>query len=204
MSDSSLIVVADQDDEALGAQLREMRLQKKLRLREVAEGAGISMSMLSQIERGISSPSIRMLRNICHALGVDGASFFSSAGTGAGASGEKAAAHAQFVVRAAAQRPLKVHGITKYRLTPAACSEVEGFLIEIGPGAMSDLNFVLQAGDKLGYVLTGRLRLFVDDMEIMLEAGDAYGFPSGHRYRWENGWESPSSILVVNTRHFYV
>ncbi len=60
----------------IGGRLRAMRKAQDLRLKHVAEQAGLSVSMLSQIERGISSPSIRVLRNICHALGVDGAALF--------------------------------------------------------------------------------------------------------------------------------
>jgi uncharacterized cupin superfamily protein len=76
--------------------------------------------------------------------------------------------------------------------------------MEIGVNGASDVNFVLQTGDKIGYVVRGKLRLFVDDLELLLEAGDVYGFPSGHRYRWENGWDSPTTILVINSNHFYV
>lgn len=192
----------DQHDAALGARLRAMRKQKDLRLKQVAERAGLSVSLLSQIERGISSPSIRVLRNICHALGVDGAALFTE--TERPAAAPEAADGADFVVRVADRKSLSVGGVTKYRLTPAGCAELEGFLMDIAPGASHDPNFVLQTADKIGYVIRGRLRLFVDDLELLLEAGDAYGFPSGHLYRWENGWDAPTTILVVNSKHFYV
>jgi len=57
-----------EQDVVIGGRLRAMRKAQDLRLKHVAEQAGLSVSMLSQIERGISSPSIRVLRNICHAL----------------------------------------------------------------------------------------------------------------------------------------
>ena len=189
-----------EQDVVIGGRLRAMRKAQDLRLKHVAEQAGLSVSMLSQIERGISSPSIRVLRNICHALGVDGAALFDERSTPAPQGG----AGADFVVRLADRKPVSVGGVTKYRVTPAGCSVMEGFLMEIGVGAVSDVNFVLQTGDKIGYVVRGKLRLFVDDQEMLLEAGDVYGFPSGHRYRWENGWESPTTILVINSNHFYV
>lgn len=191
----------DAPDIALGNRLREARKTRKMSLKDVADQAGVSLSMLSQIERGISSPSIRMLRNICHTLGIDGAELFTPARSEPGAPQEVGA---EFVVRTATQHPMTVGGITKFRLTPAACSHLEGFLIDIGPDAVTDPNFLLQTGDKIGYVVRGRLRLFIDDVVLELEAGDAYGFASGRRYRWENGWDAKSTILVINSKHFYV
>jgi transcriptional regulator with XRE-family HTH domain len=192
---------AHEQDVVIGGRLRAMRKAQDLRLKHVAEQAGLSVSMLSQIERGISSPSIRVLRSICHALGVDGAALFAQHET---PPAPESGAGADFVVRVADRKPLSVGGVTKYRVTPAGCSVMEGFLMEIGAHAVSDVNFVLQTGDKIGYVVRGKLRLFVDDLELLLEAGDVYGFPSGHRYRWENGWDSPTTILVINSNHFYV
>jgi transcriptional regulator with XRE-family HTH domain len=191
---------AHEQDVVIGGRLRAMRKAQDLRLKHVAEQAGLSVSMLSQIERGISSPSIRVLRNICHALGVDGAALFDERNAPA----PQDSPGADFVVRLADRKPMSVGGVTKYRVTPPGCSVMEGFLMEIGGGAVSDVNFVLQTGDKIGYVVRGKLRLFVDEQEMLLEAGDIYGFPSGHRYRWENGWESPTTILVINSNHFYV
>lgn len=184
-------------DELLGLRLRAARKRSGARLQDVAQQADISVSMLSQIERGISSPSIRMLRSICHVLQIDGEVLFATPQTDSSVGRE-------FVVRAHEQPPLVVGGVRKHRLTPQACSQLEGFLIDIAADSVLDPKFVIQEGDKIGYVLKGRLRLFVGDLEIHLEAGDAYGFPTGQRFRWENGWAGETQILVINGKHFYV
>jgi quercetin dioxygenase-like cupin family protein len=110
----------------------------------------------------------------------------------------------EFVVRSDERPSMAVGGVRKHRLTPQACSQLEGFLIDISPNSVLDPNFVVQEGDKIGYVLRGRLRLYVEDLELTLEAGDAYGFPTGQRFRWENGWSGDTQILVINGKHFYV
>ena len=201
--------LAHEQDVIIGGRLREMRRQQNLRLKQVAKEADLSVSMLSQIERGISSPSIRVLRGICHALGVDGAALFTTQYAAASPnsgipSNPLARVGDDFVVRVADRKPLSVGGVTKYRVTPAGCSMMEGFLMEIGANASPDVSFVLQTGDKIGYVVRGKLRLFVDEVDLLLETGDVYGFPAGHRYRWENGWDEPTTILVINSNHFYV
>jgi transcriptional regulator with XRE-family HTH domain len=151
--------LAHEQDVIIGGRLREMRRQRNLRLKQVAKEADLSVSMLSQIERGISSPSIRVLRGICHALGVDGAALFATQDAAvipdSVPSNPLPHVGEDFVIRVADRKPLSVGGVTKYRVTPAGCSVMEGFLMEIGADASLDVNFVLQTGDKIGYVVRG-------------------------------------------------
>src|SRR5690349_18288817 len=60
----------------LGTQLRALRKAKQLSLAELAAGAELSIGMVSQIERGLASPSIRSLRKLGEALGVPISWFF--------------------------------------------------------------------------------------------------------------------------------
>ncbi|CQR71060.1 HTH-type transcriptional regulator PuuR [Sporomusa ovata DSM 2662] len=61
----------------IGYRLRDLRLQKKLTMKEVAEIAGIAQSSLSYIENGNNSPSIETLETILMALGITMGEFFS-------------------------------------------------------------------------------------------------------------------------------
>ena len=53
-----------------GSRLRAVRERRQMTLREVARKAGVSESLVSQIERDKVSPSIDTLLNITEALGV--------------------------------------------------------------------------------------------------------------------------------------
>src|SRR5882762_1570005 len=70
MSDQAEIETTPETDrdEGLGRKLRLRRTIKRFSLQYVAERADISVGLLSQIERGITSPSLRSLRQICAAL----------------------------------------------------------------------------------------------------------------------------------------
>lgn len=76
--------------------------------------------------------------------------------------------------------------------------------MELEPGAASDSNLLVQSGDKVGYVLSGKLRVFIDDTTLVLGPGDTYGFAGNRPYRWENAWDQPTVFMVVNSTHFYV
>lgn len=62
--------------EAIGAQMREFRKQLDVTMAEVAHLAGLSVGMLSKIERGVSSPSLSTLTAVAAALNVPVTAFF--------------------------------------------------------------------------------------------------------------------------------
>jgi transcriptional regulator with XRE-family HTH domain len=55
---------------AIGDTLRALRRERRLTLREVAEGAHISVSYLAEIERGEKDPSSRVLESVAEGLGM--------------------------------------------------------------------------------------------------------------------------------------
>ena len=192
-------------DKELGMRLRAMRTERKFTLKDLAARTNMSIGMLSQIERGVSSPSMRSLRQLCHALGVDGAALFTSAPAQA-EDAPSPTEPSEFVVWANQRKPLRLagSGVTKSRITPSNCASREAFMMELEPGAASDSNLLVQAGDKVGYVLAGKLRVFIDDTTLVLGPGDTYGFTGNRPYRWENAWDEPTVFMVVNSNHFYV
>ena len=56
---------------AIGETLRATRTERGLTLRQVAEGAHVSISYLAEIERGEKDPSSRVLESIAEGLGVE-------------------------------------------------------------------------------------------------------------------------------------
>ncbi len=55
---------------AIGSQIRALRRDQHLSLREVAEKAGVSISHLSQVESGKTNPSVSSLARIATALSI--------------------------------------------------------------------------------------------------------------------------------------
>lgn len=55
----------------IGKRIRELRIEKRLSITELAERAGVAKSYISNIERGImSNPSIQFLEKVSDTLGV--------------------------------------------------------------------------------------------------------------------------------------
>ena len=55
----------------IGETLRAERNERGLTLKQVAEGAHVSVSYLAEIERGEKDPSSRVLESIAEGLGVE-------------------------------------------------------------------------------------------------------------------------------------
>ncbi|MCB1014453.1 MAG: helix-turn-helix domain-containing protein [Acidimicrobiales bacterium] len=65
---------------ALGQFIREQRNAAQLSLRALADRAGVSNPYLSQIERGLHEPSVRVLTSIANALNVSAETLLRQAG----------------------------------------------------------------------------------------------------------------------------
>ena len=66
--------------EALGDLIRKQRQQAELTLRDLAERANVSNPYLSQIERGLHEPSVRVLKAIAGALNLSAEQLLVQAG----------------------------------------------------------------------------------------------------------------------------
>jgi transcriptional regulator with XRE-family HTH domain len=66
--------------EALGAFIRTQRKMANLSLRQLAELTSLSNPYLSQIERGLHQPSVRVLKAISDALNVSAETLLAQAG----------------------------------------------------------------------------------------------------------------------------
>ena len=65
---------------ALGAFIREQRKRANLSLRQLAELTSLSNPYLSQVERGLHQPSVRVLKAISDALNVSAETLMAQAG----------------------------------------------------------------------------------------------------------------------------
>ena len=75
--------------EALGAFIRTQRQMANLSLRQLADLTNLSNPYLSQVERGLHEPSVRVLKAISDALNVSAETLLAQAGLVDAVTGEK-------------------------------------------------------------------------------------------------------------------
>ncbi|MDH4074871.1 MAG: helix-turn-helix domain-containing protein [Acidimicrobiia bacterium] len=70
----------DRQNKALGAFIRAQRELASLSLRQLSDMTDVSNAYLSQIERGLHEPSVRVIRSVARALGVPAEVLLAQAG----------------------------------------------------------------------------------------------------------------------------
>lgn len=183
-----------EDDRAFGRAVREARQMRGRSLQQVADGAGISVGLLSQIERGISSPSVRALRSICGVLDLPVHALFG--GTQAGVEQE-----ARRIVRVNQRRRMDFgsKGFVKEFLTANDTGDLQIMELTLEPGGGSGEDAYHHEGEEGGLVLEGLLELFVDGSVYRLGTGDAFSFESALPHKFKNLAEGRTRVLWITT-----
>ncbi len=186
------VALADDGDHRLGETIRLMRQRAGLSIQEVAKRTGLSSGMISQVERALATPSVRTLRLLSIALGVPISYFFEE---------HEPVSPARYIVRKNDRRLLRLtaSGVVKEALTPAEKGEIEFYELTLNPGGSSGSDFVRHTGEKAGYVLAGKLRLWLDHEAHVLEAGDSFRFPSTVPHMFDNPTQQVARVIWVTT-----
>ena len=177
---------------ALGRRIRGLRAGRGLTLAELAAQARLSVAMLSHIERGQASPSLRSLERLRIALGVPLATFFEApepADEGNGLS----------VIRGARRPRLEFpdRGLIKQLLSPADRAELEVLLLEIEVGGGSGGEPWTRNAVKAGLVLEGGFELTVGSEVASLAAGDSFQFDASVPHRFRNVGSEVARVVWI-------
>lgn len=177
---------------ALGARLKQRRLDARLTLAELAERAGFGKAYLSRIENGKKLPPIGTLSRIAHVLGTEAAHLLTD--------DTQAAWNGVSVVRKTEKRPTvmggSAFGYDYFALTDSMQGRyLQPFLFTF-PDKVGKFVFFEHEGEEILHVLTGRVEWQVGREKHVLEAGDTIHFDSRIPHRGHS-LSGPATALVV-------
>lgn len=159
----------------LGNKIRMLRHRRGLTITELAEKAGVSPSLISQIERDKICPSVYSVWEISKALNVSIGYFFNDHQT-----------NNNPVVRKDERKKLVLGNSSAIYelLSPNLSGKIEFLRIVIEPGECTDQKQISHEGEECGIVLQGKLLVKWGDEEYILNEGDSIYFASTvpHRY----------------------
>jgi transcriptional regulator with XRE-family HTH domain len=174
----------------LGARIRALRVARGETLRKLAAQAGVTESFLSQVERGVASPSIASVQRIARALGASIAELFA------------ADDRAGIVVRAADRRRVTYQGLGAVDefLTRATDGRLQVIMSTIQPGGgTGDEAYTHDSDEEVVVVLEGVLDLWVGPEHYRLESGDAVTHSSRVPHRNTNPGPGVARVLFCIT-----
>jgi len=146
----------------IGQQIRKMRQRRQMTIQQLADASGISASMLSLIERGLTSPSLMSLTAIGRNLNITLAEMMS---------GEVRDLD-EAVTRVADMPLLKTaDGILRRVLQQDRKRGVTITYNEYGPGIGNSPVGITHAGFEYGLVVEGELTIEIEGVQTVLHSG---------------------------------
>ncbi len=176
----------------LGERVRGLRLERLLQQRQLAEKAGLTPSMVSQIESGRLTPSLHTLGKLAAALGVPMATLFD--GEPAGSIVVTRKKDYPVVSFDGASETWAVLGAGLFQ------GKIRAVVSTLGPrsrGFDTDKVVIKPGQMKLFYVLDGRVALRYNGERHELTAGDSALLDGGAPHGWENVGTRPARALWV-------
>jgi transcriptional regulator with XRE-family HTH domain len=188
---------------AIGSRLRERRLDLGLAVRELARRTAVSSSLISQIERGKSMPSVTTLYAIVSALDLSMDQLFVPGETRPPQRRSSPSAQ-PWVVKAGERETLRLGaGVRWERLTRDLDHHTEFNLLIYEPGGASseDGALVRHAGSEYGLVISGRLSVQLGFETYELGPGDAVSFQSWTPHRLATIGDQPARAIWAVVDH---
>jgi transcriptional regulator with XRE-family HTH domain len=174
---------------SIGRKIRVKRAERGFTLQKVANQTGISVAMLSLVERGKSAPSVGTLVAISSVLDLRIPEILGNVSTAE-----------QGVTKFASQATKNLYGVL-HRVV--ADDNAHGLLITINEyprGSANSPEAIIHEGFEYGLVLDGKLEVTLDGTKHLLEAGDLISYRSSQAHRIVNKGKKRAIAIWINLR----
>jgi transcriptional regulator with XRE-family HTH domain len=179
----------DNGDRLLAGDIRALRKARGLTLAEIALKLGRSVGWVSQVERGLSVPSLGDLRAFASLFDVPISLFFSH--------DVPVEQERGVIVRAGSRRSLGTSesGLVEELLSPDLGGSFEMLRSVFAPGAELKTE-TRRPTEEAGYVASGTFEIEIDGVWHRLGEGDSFRF-EGKPFRWRNPGAEPAVVIWV-------
>lgn len=171
----------------LGARIRTRRRIINHTLEQTATAAGISTSFLSQVERDLTTPSVKSLKRIAHALNMPIQYFVDNAEAS--------------ICRAPQQQSFGLGGLPwsfAHLTAPVPNGQLQSILVRV-PAGTSSLTLPTPALEETLYVTAGELMLVLEGETFVLRPGDAAYYRSNQTHHWANHGDVETQVIWTGT-----
>ena len=173
----------------IGEKIRRLRVKSSLTQEELAERCELTKGFISQVERDLTSPSIATLVDILEGLGTNLKDFFNEI-------------EEEKIVFSKEDAFESINEDYKYTLKwvipNAQKNLMEPILIELEQGGQSKDDSPHE-GEEFGYVISGRINLFIGNQVIRVKKGESFYFKANSNHHVENAGQSIARVLWVST-----
>ena len=185
-------VIQEDPENTLGERLRLRRKELKLSMKEVAVSSGLSIGFISQVERGLTSPSLTSLTAIANFLRSDVTNFLSQP-------------KSKSSITRNEERDvytINKNGLQYERLSDSFPGHtLNSVIIHEMPGHKTES--ISHEGEEFFFILEGAITIYIDGVVNILEAGDSLHFDSSRSHSAWNHTNEVTSVLHVCTMNVF-
>jgi transcriptional regulator with XRE-family HTH domain len=169
----------------LGKRLLNMRRERKLTLKNLANATGLTTDRISEIEKGEDIPPIAVILQLSKALGIDSSILLREEKKRAGRQSD-------------ADYQKRTEDYTYETLTPEARHKhLKAFKITIDPKSDHKGVSYRHVGEEFVYVLKGKVEVTVGENKSLLPPGRSLHFDSSIVHKLRNLSAKTAELLVV-------
>jgi transcriptional regulator with XRE-family HTH domain len=174
----------------IGKKLKATRLQHDQTIQELADRSGVSANMISRMERGLTSPSVKILLKLAAAFGMSISYFMEEAQTGASVVyTPKGGGEPLFFFQDKQQITSLTQGLRDPSFTV--------LFDTVEKGCSSGGSDMVHVGEEFIFILDGCLEFSIQGKNYVLSAGDSLSFKAPLPHQWRNVAEGPTRVLWV-------
>lgn len=175
------------DSKEMGALIRARREELGLAQADLAEALGVTRAQVSNLERGTSGPSFKLLIRLVRILGFGVVQLLEQEAPLTRA--DVVGPHQRQAVTAA-----YAEGADIEELVPALAGSIHPYEIVLQPGTGRFLPHTHE-GDEWVFVLEGSLQLQVAEQTYVLESGGSFGYSGSVEHGVTNLGSVPARLL---------
>lgn len=178
----------DYINEKIGNKIRDLRNRNGLTQQELADRAELTKGFISQLEHGQVSPSVVTLLDLIECLGSTASEFFK----------ETEEEHVVYSKEGFFEKVDEAGNSIQWIVPTAQRYQMEPLLVVVQPHQSLDEDKP-HDGEEFGYLILGKLNLYLGDHVYRVKAGESFYYPAKRNHRIENPGNRPAKFIWVST-----
>ena len=175
-------------EEQIGMKIRNLRNQNGLTQEELADRTELTKGFISQLERGLTAPSVSTLLDIVECLGTNLSDFFH----------DEDDLQIVFPKEDYFEKEDEDGNSITWLIATAQSRSLEPILVRLQPGQTMPVDKPHE-GEEFGYVLDGKIQVHYGDEKYTVRKGDSFIFPANRKHRISSACKKVSSILWISS-----
>ena len=175
-------------EEKIGQKIKNLRYKNGLTQEELAARCELTKGFISQLERGITAPSVSTLEDIVECLGTNLSDFF----------GDDKETKIVYSKEDYCEKEDKNGNIVEWLVTSAQSNSIEPILVKLKPGSVMSSDKPHE-GEEFGFVLKGAIRLKLGDKVYKIKKGDSFIYQANKEHCIESAGKTEAEFIWIST-----